>query len=232
MMAPPVCGRSLPLCVCVGSWSAPAPETSRLRCCSMVVAARRVSPRASAARPWGVPASHRSRHKSQLCGRVAVCVVGRCSSGTPRHRRRRHTQSTRIPASRSCVVVSGDCKKPPELKVTSDDTLTPKGYVVVDMALACNDMLIALVASSCVWADRAITPISAAHSVLLAETSRDYGSQVTRCVLKYDHSNCCLKVKVTDDVMCVQYKTDSQQELKKLEKLLSSLMKHMASDQR
>ncbi|XP_042883919.1 signal recognition particle 9 kDa protein [Penaeus vannamei] len=54
----------------------------------------------------------------------------------------------------------------------------------------------------------------------------------TRCVLKYDHSNCCLKVKVTDDVMCVQYKTDSQQELKKLEKLLSSLMKHMASDQR
>lgn len=54
----------------------------------------------------------------------------------------------------------------------------------------------------------------------------------TRCVMKYDHSNSCLKVKVTDDMVCLQYKTDSQQELKKLEKLISNLMKHMASGER
>lgn len=54
----------------------------------------------------------------------------------------------------------------------------------------------------------------------------------TRCVMKYNHSNSCLKVKVTDDHVCVQYQTDSQQELKKLEKLISNLMKHMASGER
>ncbi|XP_064101489.1 signal recognition particle 9 kDa protein [Macrobrachium rosenbergii] len=54
----------------------------------------------------------------------------------------------------------------------------------------------------------------------------------TRCTMKYDHSNTCLKVKVTDDRACVQYKTDSQQELRKLEKLISNMMKHMASGER
>ncbi|KAB7493821.1 Signal recognition particle protein [Armadillidium nasatum] len=29
---------------------------------------------------------------------------------------------------------------------------------------------------------------------------------------------------------CIQFKTDSQQELKKIEKLMSSLIKHMASN--
>ncbi|KAB7504623.1 UNVERIFIED_CONTAM: hypothetical protein RMT77_013597 [Armadillidium vulgare] len=52
----------------------------------------------------------------------------------------------------------------------------------------------------------------------------------TRCVLKYDHSKGCFKVKVTDNDMCIQFKTDSQQELKKIEKLMSSLIKHMASN--
>lgn len=54
----------------------------------------------------------------------------------------------------------------------------------------------------------------------------------TRWTMKYDHRNTCLKVKVTDDRSCVQYKTDSQQELRKLEKLISSMMKHMASGER
>ncbi|XP_076057371.1 signal recognition particle 9 kDa protein-like isoform X2 [Oratosquilla oratoria] len=54
----------------------------------------------------------------------------------------------------------------------------------------------------------------------------------TRCTMKYDHANCCLKVKVTDDFSCLQFKTDSQQELKKLEKLVSNLLKHMASAER
>merc|ERR1711872_342435 len=53
-----------------------------------------------------------------------------------------------------------------------------------------------------------------------------------RCVMKYDHSNACLQVKVTDDAVCVQYKTDSQEQLKKLEKLVGNLMKHMASSER
>lgn len=54
----------------------------------------------------------------------------------------------------------------------------------------------------------------------------------TRCAMKYNHSTSSLKVKVTDNTVCVQYKTDSQQELKKLEKLISNLMKHMASAER
>ncbi|KAK4302258.1 hypothetical protein Pmani_025636 [Petrolisthes manimaculis] len=54
----------------------------------------------------------------------------------------------------------------------------------------------------------------------------------TRFVMKYNHSNCCLRVKVTDDVSLLQYKTDSQQELRKLEKWISTLVKHMASEER
>ncbi|KAA0196990.1 hypothetical protein HAZT_HAZT000722 [Hyalella azteca] len=54
----------------------------------------------------------------------------------------------------------------------------------------------------------------------------------TRCVLKYDHSKALLIAKVTDDVVCLQYRTDSHEDLRKLEKLMSNIMRHMASGER
>ena len=46
---------------------------------------------------------------------------------------------------------------------------------------------------------------------------------------KYNHSEGCLVVKMTDDVVCLQYKTDAAQDVKKMDKFVNNLMRHMAS---
>jgi len=50
-----------------------------------------------------------------------------------------------------------------------------------------------------------------------------------RYVMYYSHCKGILKVKVTDDVVCLQYKAETAQDIKKVEKLISQLMRHMAS---
>lgn len=50
-----------------------------------------------------------------------------------------------------------------------------------------------------------------------------------RYSLKYSHEKNLLKVKMTDNYRCLQYKTEIQQELKKIEKFVNNLMRHMAS---
>ncbi|XP_046989558.1 signal recognition particle 9 kDa protein [Schistocerca americana] len=50
-----------------------------------------------------------------------------------------------------------------------------------------------------------------------------------RYTMKYIHKQGCLKVKLTDNVVCLQYKTEIQQDLKKMEKFINNLMRHMAS---
>ena len=36
-------------------------------------------------------------------------------------------------------------------------------------------------------------------------------------------------MKMTDDVVCLQYKTDAAQDMKKMDKFVNNLMRHMAS---
>lgn len=50
-----------------------------------------------------------------------------------------------------------------------------------------------------------------------------------RYVMKYDHSAGALVVKMTDDVVCLQFKSDAAQDVKKMEKFVNNLMRHMAS---
>uniref|UniRef100_A0A4W3JDT2 Signal recognition particle 9 n=1 Tax=Callorhinchus milii TaxID=7868 RepID=A0A4W3JDT2_CALMI len=53
-------------------------------------------------------------------------------------------------------------------------------------------------------------------------------SQV-RVVIKYRHCDGILAMKVTDDVVCLQYKTDQAQDVKKVEKFQNQLMRLMVS---
>lgn len=50
-----------------------------------------------------------------------------------------------------------------------------------------------------------------------------------RFVIKYRHCSGKLVIKMTDDTVCLQYQTEHAQDVKKLEKLTSQLMRHMAS---
>ncbi|XP_067007031.1 signal recognition particle 9 kDa protein isoform X1 [Anabrus simplex] len=50
-----------------------------------------------------------------------------------------------------------------------------------------------------------------------------------RCCMKYTHNKGGLSLKMTDDVVCLQYKTEIVQDLKKMEKFINNLMRHMAS---
>uniref|UniRef100_A0AAZ3NPH3 Signal recognition particle 9 kDa protein n=1 Tax=Oncorhynchus tshawytscha TaxID=74940 RepID=A0AAZ3NPH3_ONCTS len=50
-----------------------------------------------------------------------------------------------------------------------------------------------------------------------------------RVVLKYRHCDGNLCIKVTDDAVCLQYKTDQAQDVKKIEKLHGKLMRLMVS---
>lgn len=47
--------------------------------------------------------------------------------------------------------------------------------------------------------------------------------------MKYNHSVGQLEMKMTDDVVCLQYKTDAAQDMKRMEKFVNNLMRHMAS---
>lgn len=50
-----------------------------------------------------------------------------------------------------------------------------------------------------------------------------------RIVTKYRHCEGKLVVKITDDQVCIVYRTEHAQDLKKLEKLTSQLMRLMVS---
>ncbi|KAG8234190.1 hypothetical protein J437_LFUL007350 [Ladona fulva] len=50
-----------------------------------------------------------------------------------------------------------------------------------------------------------------------------------RYTMKYNHSQRYLSLKMTDDVVCLQYKTDIMQDMKRIEKFINVLMRHMAS---
>ena len=50
-----------------------------------------------------------------------------------------------------------------------------------------------------------------------------------RYTTKYDHAAGSLVLKMTDNVVCLQYKTDAAQDIKKCEKFVNNLMRHMAS---
>nr|CAD7200069.1 unnamed protein product [Timema douglasi] len=50
-----------------------------------------------------------------------------------------------------------------------------------------------------------------------------------RYTMKYVHKDGSLTLKLTDDVVCLQYKTEILQDLKKVDKLVNNLMRHMAS---
>ncbi|XP_008065697.1 signal recognition particle 9 kDa protein [Carlito syrichta] len=50
-----------------------------------------------------------------------------------------------------------------------------------------------------------------------------------RVVLKYRHSDGSLCIKVTDDAVCLVYKTDQAQDVKKIEKFHSQLMRLMVA---
>ncbi|XP_041354200.1 signal recognition particle 9 kDa protein-like [Gigantopelta aegis] len=56
----------------------------------------------------------------------------------------------------------------------------------------------------------------------------------TRCrfTIKYRHCDGKLVLKMTDDRVCLQYRTEHAQDVKKLEKLTSQLMRHMASKEK
>ncbi|KAE8749500.1 hypothetical protein FOCC_FOCC003766 [Frankliniella occidentalis] len=51
----------------------------------------------------------------------------------------------------------------------------------------------------------------------------------SRFTMKYVHSKQIVNLKMTDDVVCLQFKTDLLQDIKKIEKFSSNLMRHMAS---
>ncbi|XP_044732667.1 signal recognition particle 9 kDa protein [Chrysoperla carnea] len=50
-----------------------------------------------------------------------------------------------------------------------------------------------------------------------------------RYTMSYIHSKGVLKLKVTDDAVCLQFRTEIQQDLRKVNKFISNLMRHMAS---
>ncbi|KAG7199958.1 hypothetical protein KM043_014387 [Ampulex compressa] len=50
-----------------------------------------------------------------------------------------------------------------------------------------------------------------------------------RYTMKYCHNKGVLYLKLTDNRTCLQYKTEIAQDLKKMEKFIGNLMRHMAS---
>ncbi|CAG5055888.1 unnamed protein product [Parnassius apollo] len=52
----------------------------------------------------------------------------------------------------------------------------------------------------------------------------------TRYSMKYSHSKGVFSVKITDNKKCLQYKTEVQQDVRKIDKFISNLIRHMASD--
>ncbi|MFH4980390.1 hypothetical protein AB6A40_007099 [Gnathostoma spinigerum] len=60
---------------------------------------------------------------------------------------------------------------------------------------------------------------------------RLYSTNPTHCrfVTKYNHRKGKMVLKMTDDVVCLQYGTDQLQDVKRLEKLTASLMRSIVS---
>lgn len=60
---------------------------------------------------------------------------------------------------------------------------------------------------------------------------RLYASNPTRCrfVTKYDHKKGKMVLKMTDDIVCLQYGTDKLQDVKRLEKLTATLMRNIVA---
>jgi len=50
-----------------------------------------------------------------------------------------------------------------------------------------------------------------------------------RFTMNYSHSEAMLKIKMTDDIICLQYKTELVQDMKKVEKYLNKLTQLMVS---
>ncbi|KAF0023094.1 hypothetical protein F2P81_023724 [Scophthalmus maximus] len=73
---------------------------------------------------------------------------------------------------------------------------------------------------------RFLTSLPASLPRVLHE--RDKDARV-RVVLKYRHCDGNLCIKVTDNAVCLQYKTDQAQDVKKIEKLHGKLMRLMVS---
>ncbi|XP_073529398.1 signal recognition particle 9 kDa protein isoform X1 [Phyllobates terribilis] len=55
------------------------------------------------------------------------------------------------------------------------------------------------------------------------------GAEEARVTLKYRHCDGTLRMKVTDDVVCLLYSTDQAQDVKKIEKFQSQLMRLMVA---
>ncbi|KAJ8980232.1 hypothetical protein NQ317_003740 [Molorchus minor] len=50
-----------------------------------------------------------------------------------------------------------------------------------------------------------------------------------RYTMKYVHSKNQLILKMTDDVVCLQFKTEIAQDVRKIDKFINNLLRHMVS---
>nr|CAI5869517.1 unnamed protein product [Callosobruchus analis] len=50
-----------------------------------------------------------------------------------------------------------------------------------------------------------------------------------RYTMKYVHSKNQLVLKMTDDVVCLQFKTEIAQDVRKIDKFINNLLRHMVS---
>ncbi|XP_065567021.1 signal recognition particle 9 kDa protein-like [Artemia franciscana] len=63
----------------------------------------------------------------------------------------------------------------------------------------------------------------------LAETLYLQNPSKVRYTIKYAHDNGMVIVKVTDDATCLKFETDSNEDMKKIDKFMANLTRHMAS---
>ncbi|XP_037041571.1 signal recognition particle 9 kDa protein [Bradysia coprophila] len=66
---------------------------------------------------------------------------------------------------------------------------------------------------------------------IAAENMYLKNSSNCRYSMKYIHSKGQLLLKLTDNVKCIQYKTEIMPDLKKIEKFTGNLAAHMASNE-
>ncbi|KAJ8927565.1 hypothetical protein NQ314_019948 [Rhamnusium bicolor] len=50
-----------------------------------------------------------------------------------------------------------------------------------------------------------------------------------RYTMKYVHSKNLLSLKMTDDVVCLQFKTEIAQDVRKIDKFVNNLLRHIVS---
>jgi len=77
------------------------------------------------------------------------------------------------------------------------------------------------------------------HTMTFLESWEEFEQEAERLYLQnpkqcrfthqYNHSAGLLKMKMTNNHVCLQYKTDAAQDMKKMEKFINNLMRHMAS---